>query len=532
VYLKNVLGKFYLKYLKGLFLPRDLIKYALKKHHGRISIIYGKKKITCGRLYERAKKLANAFSGLGLQKGDRIAVFLRNCPEYFEIRAASYLSGAVLVPVVWDTGSGDLVFILNDCGIKLLFYHEDLPEEKRANIRKKTKIKYFVKVPKTGNPPGRGNDIAYEELLLKYAASEPQIELTGDDPASINFSSGTTGRPKGIKLLQKSWVNSFYNYVLNSTKTRREEFCVFHSLSLATAGGTAFLPALFLGAKNVIADKFDAKESVSLIMKNRVNNIFMSPGYFMPFLEYCKTANIKPALSNIIIGTEPMPGEKFKEAIEFFGPVVQEGYGMAEVLPPLCLLSPKDYMLPGGKVREGVLLSVGRPLKGVRIKILNEKIEKCPVGKIGKIAVKSSSVSCGYWNNPDLTRAHYKKGWFYSDDYGYFDSEGYLYIMGREKDILSRRGEKFVFAREVEEILHTHPYVSEACVLSGNDKKIRAFVSLKKEFPGFKPEELIKFCGDKTDKNAVPETVYIVPELPKNESGKIDRKKIRKSAII
>jgi acyl-CoA synthetase (AMP-forming)/AMP-acid ligase II len=510
----NHLLKWYLKKFKALNLPRDLIRFAIKRNKDKVAIVDNGVHVRYAELYERGKKLANALLKLGVIKGDRLGILLHNCREYFEIRIAAYFTGIVLVPLVWDMPLEDIVFILNDCEVKCLIYHPEILKGDIGLLKEKTGIQNFIPVP-------------YENLISRASAVEPSIKLKETDLASINFSSGTAGKPKGIMLLQRSWANSFYNYVLNSPRIQTGEHIILHVLSFATAGGTAFLPTLVLGFKNIIMDRYNIEKAVHLILKHKVNAIFISPSHFIILLEYCKNRGIKLPLTGIMVGTEAMPQAKFKEAIEFFGPIIQEGYGMVEVPPPLSLSCSRDYMICKKEINEKILLSVGKPLAGVKAKIVDEEGRENPSGRIGKIAVKSPSISSGYWNDPELTRRHYKDGWFYSDDYGYMDRNDYLYILGRREGIIKKNAGESIFTRQVEEVLHRHPAVLEACVFSGDEGKIFACVSLRKKVPGITPAGLISFSGESLDKDAVPAVINIYPELPKNASGKLDRKKIR-----
>lgn len=498
---KAKLAYFYFRKIKKIFLPRDLIIEAVKRNKNKIAVVEENKSFTYQEIYERGKKLANSLADLGLNKGDKIAILLYNCREYFEIRIAAYLSGLVLCPLVPDTLLEDIIFILNDCNVKAIIYHNDLYNLK---IKENTKIKFFISAEKD-----------YEALALGGESKDIKIDLKPEDLASINFSSGTTGRSKGIMLMQKNWVSSFYNYVLNSPRASKKNIKMLHIISLATAGGTAFLPSFFLGIENYFIDKFDEKEIINLIEKQKINTIFVTPSWLNLLIDFCKYNEIKLKLENIIIGTEYISREKFKEAIEFFGPIIQEGYGMAEVLPPLSLICSKDY-LKEDKIDESKLIFAGIPMQGVEAKIVDKK------GKMGRIAIKSKTVSAGYWNNLELSKKCFKDGWFIPDDFGYINEQGYLYVAGRAQDIID--SENMIFRRDIEEVLYSHSDILEAYVFLKNNK-IYAFTSLKKGSKIAGEKELLNFCNNKL-KNLSVESIKIVPVFPKNYSGKIDRKKL------
>lgn len=492
--LKPRLLYFYYKIIKGIVLPRDLIKESVNKNRDKIAVSESDKKHTYFEIYQRAKRLSNSLSNIGLKKGDRVALFMYNSKEYFEIRIAAYLSGIVLIPLVYDLSIDDIKYILKDCEPKAIIYHKELLSE----TIKDSGVKIFISIPDD-----------YEKLVSEGKPVESEADLSLDDLASINFSSGSTGRPKGILLTQGSWMNSFYNYAINSSKKLKEEIRIIHVLPLATAGGAAFLPAFFIGAKNYFLKEFNEQNLVDLIERYDINSVFLAPSHLNLLTDFCRNKGIKPKIENIIVGTDIMHKEKFKEAIEFFGPIIQEGYGMAEILPPLSLMCSKDYLKD-----ESRLLSAGKPLSGIKVKIVGE-------GERGAIAIKSSTVSKGYWNRPELDKKRFINGYYVSDDFGYIDNEGYLYVCGREQDLINKKD--MVFKRDIEEVLHKYPGVLEAHAFVRNGQ-IQALVSLKRGME-INLEDILDFSKTMLKDNH-PEKITVIKEIPKSATGKINRKMV------
>ncbi len=511
----NRLAKFYLQKIMGLALPKDVIKYSVNKNRDKIAVIGQERQITYGELYNRAMKLANALTGLGLNKGDKLGVVLYNCQEYFEIRIASYFTGIVLVPIIWDMALEDVIFILNDCGVKCLIYHLEILGDALEKIKQKTAVKKYIIAP-------------YDDLLSGANSVEPKFNIESGNLASINFSSGSTGRPKGIMLTQGNWANSFYNYLLNSPRARTHKMVFLHILPLSTAGGTTFLPMFLLGAENILIKKFDPARVVKLIEEYGINTFFASPSLFIDLLDYCKNENKKPNLFRIIIGTEAMPKAKFREAIDYFGPIIQRGYGMAEVLPPLTLLNSDDYMNDSA-VDERKISSVGKALLGIKLEAVDENGSVNAPGVTGKLAIKSGTVSKGYWRQEELNATMYKDGSFLSNDLGYSDKDGYWHILGREEDIVKTDGGKIYFASQIEEALHENPAVLLACVFRGENERISASVSLRRGRKNAGSEDLRNFCEARFGREALPapDIFRIVSEMPVRATGKIDRKKIK-----
>ncbi len=512
--MKNKLIYFFLRYINGIALPRDLIRFAVKRYADAVAVVDGQVEVTYKELYLRAVKLADALTKANINKGDRLGILIYNCRHYFEIRLATYLAGIVLVPLSRDLSGEDIILIANDCAIKAFIYHAPLLEGRMEALKEKTLIGFYLSIDETEN--------AYEHFLAQGKPVVPNIPLAPDDLASINFSSGTTGRPKGIQLSQKNWLASFYQYLLNSQVALKTHFSFLHIIPLATAGSTAVLPCFAKGAKSIITNDFDAGKIVSLINARQITRVFLTPSWFIALLEYCRTKAIRlPSLEGIIVGTAPLASQRLKEGIEYFGPIIEIGYGMAEILPPLFLLNANDYW-EKGMVKEEKLSSVGKQLKGVEVKIVDANRQILTDNQVGEIVLKSKTISQGYGNNEDLTKVHYKDGWFYSDDFGYLDEEGYLFVLGRRRDVIKGDADQMHFAREVEEILHTHANILEASVYLDDAQLIQARISLRDKSQKLSEKEIQEFCKNKLPDSLIPVKIVICQQQPTKTTGKID----------
>jgi acyl-CoA synthetase (AMP-forming)/AMP-acid ligase II len=496
----KLVGYSYLKHIRRLILPKDLIRFGISRNRNKIA--FPEENITYEVLYENSKRLANALLEIGLRKGEKIAFFSKNCREYFEVRIATYLSGIVPVPLIWDLKIEGLIKILNECSVKAIIYQNELLEDKIDYLKEKTFVEFFI--------PLKGNEEkSYNSLISNTSSKEPNIKININDIASINLSSATTGSAKKIVTLQKNWSASFYNYFLNSDFSP-EDIIALHVIPFTTAGSTTIIPAIISGVQNIILDEFEPEKVVWLIDKFKVNTIFLTPGWLNLLLEFCqKKGKRLKSLKKIIVGTDRIQKQKFKEAIDFFSPIIEQGYGMAEALPPIAFLKPKDYFKEG-KLIEGRLLSIGKPVKNVKVKIESHSNE-VKKGEFGEIVIKSETVTKGYYNDEGLTQKHFKNGWFYSKDFGYKDEDGFIYLMAREEEIIE--GEKIGIIRKLEELLNESLSIKEGAVLNIENKKI-AFVSLKSNLDN----EIRKMFDD----------LVILEEIPKNACGKIDRKGLQR----
>ena len=323
-----------------------------------------------------------------------------------------------------------------------------------------------------------------------------------------NVSSGTTQKtPKIIQLSNQNWTESLYNYIRNAADTGLHKNIVFMcTLPFVTAGSTTFLPAFLSGLKYIVVKEDTAPEAlVHYIKKHKVTRLYLTPSRLLELLEWGKAQNeTLPSLKQIITGTERMPPLRLREAIEYFGPIIYLGYGMVEALPPLTLLSPKEY---------SKLNSVGRVAKGVKIKFLKDD----------RIAIRTKTVSDGYLDNPEVNSERFKRGWFYSDDYGYMDEEGFLYVWGRKEEILTLEPRR-IFAKELEERLSRIPCIHR-CMAMRKNGKVYVFASLRKEMdPGEAEQEIYRFCTAASGDIIMPDRIIIKRRLPINSLGKLDRR--------
>jgi acyl-CoA synthetase (AMP-forming)/AMP-acid ligase II len=259
------------------------------------------------------------------------------------------------------------------------------------------------------------------------------------------------------------------------------------------------------------------------IEKYEATYLYTTPCRLMDLTDLCQAQGRSfPSLERIIVGTERMPLARLKDAIAAFGPIISVGYGMVEVLPPLSLLAPQDYGC-GGDLDDDALTSVGRLQQGVDIKIMDEGFAETPSGTVGKIWLRSATLSPGYFSNDDLNRHYFQDGWFHSDDYGYLDAKGFLHIMGRKQQILSRK-DGLRFAVELEDKIYELAFVSRAAAVLRGDR-IRLAICL---VPGTDTNqakaEILDFCKSHVDECLIPNDITILDRLPLTFLGKLDRK--------
>jgi long-chain acyl-CoA synthetase len=297
------------------------------------------------------------------------------------------------------------------------------------------------------------------------------------------------------------------------------------------AGNTHFRSSLYTAGCNIILKFFDPKETLEIIQKERATHMDFVPTHLVAMLNL-PDAN-KYDLSSMKFlwyGASPMPLEVLKKGMKVFGPIFGQGYGQSESGPAISHMSKDDHnVLDRPEKEQKKLMSAGRPDIGVQVRIIDDKNNDVEPGKVGEITVRSKQTMVEYWHKPDETKATVIKGWLHTGDMGYYDEEGYIYIVDRKKDMIISGGEN-VYPREVEEVLYRHPAVLEAAVIGIPDpywiEKVHAVVVPKKG-ANTTPEELIAFCKKQIAGYKAPKSVELVEALPKNPAGKILKRELR-----
>ncbi len=501
----------YLKYLKRINTPKKLILFSVKRSRESVILEDGDKHNGLKELNSCANRVAGFLLKLGLKKNDRIGVLLKNSTEFLILRLAAYKTGLVFCALIDDFDNGQIREKIEELEFRAFVSDRDitsildsLPPEAIPKLL----------VESGGGESSRGA-IMFSTLLEHTNDLEPKIDVRPDDVTAIGFTSGTTGKSKGVVWEQKVLLNSFYNFLLNMPLSSGKAV-MLQFLPFSTVASLSILPWLASGGKMILLEKFNPGRIAEIISLKRVTHLSMAPSFLFELWDYCRGNNRKhdfSSLRSISVGSSPLAGNKLVELISFFGPIITQGYGMAEVLAPLASLRIDNPLLESDK-----LLSVGKPVKQVKIKI----IQKDQTG-IGIIAVKSNTVSLGYQTSQGLLKSSFQDGWFVTDDLGYFSEDGFLYIKGRRKNLV-KKDDNFIYIRDLEELLHKIPGVLEVAVI-WDDKKVSAYVSPQSNSP-LSVSQIKSYLDGFNDTECKFDEIKIVPKLARSSSGKILRDKL------
>ncbi len=469
----------------------------------------GPRAFTYAQLANRCNRIANGLKGLGLSKGDRVALLLMNGAEYVEAVFACSAVGLIAVPLNWRLGHDELAFILADCAPKVLIHHAQFAQRAEALARGCSSILKRLESVDSGAPS------SYEEFIAS-ARDDDAVDASvgGDDPHLIMYTSGTTGNPKGVVLTH---ANCFWQSVNGWALGVAPETVALVILPLFHVGGLngSVTPMIHVGATVIIPPKFDPGDTLATMQKERVSGMVAVPAIYQMLYDHPDFP--KTDLSSIVAfisGGAPLGIEltrKYHErGLEF-----RQGYGLTETSPGVTGMGPGECLRKAG--------TAGRPCLYVDVRIVDDDGRELPVGRAGEVVVRGPNVMAGYWNRPEETAKVLRDGWFHTGDIGYLDEDNFLTLVDRKKDMIISGGEN-VYPAEIEKVLLEHPGIAEAAVVGRADPKWGevpvAFVVPR---PGYAltAGEIVGFCADRIAKYKTPKDVILREVLPHNAAGKI-----------
>ncbi len=456
-----------------------------------------------------AARLAHALRRLGVQPGDRVAVMLPNCPEVLQAYAAILKAGAVVVPIVFLLAPEEVRHILTHAGARVLLTAPELA----AKAEGWTGTRVLV----GGEAPGAP---ALEELVAREPEIFPAVDRQADDLAVILYTAGTTGQPKGVALSHRNLLANARStaslYELDRERWSLAVLPLSHSYGLSLGHTGAIL-----GTRAVLLRWFTPQAVLEAIERDRVQQMAGVPTMYLYLLGFPEAGRYDTrSMRQWNSGAAPLPVEIVEPFEKTFGGRLLEGYGLTEASPVV-----SAHRLSG----ERRLGSVGRPIPGVEVRIVDDADRPLPAGEVGEVCVRGDNVMLGYYRMPEETARVLRHGWLHTGDMGRLDADGYLYIVERKKDLIIRGGFN-IYPREVEEVLYAHPAVAEAAVVGRPDPLMGeepvAFVALKAGARA-SPEALIGFCQERLARFKCPRAVHLVESLPKSPVGKILRKELR-----
>jgi acyl-CoA synthetase (AMP-forming)/AMP-acid ligase II len=500
-----------------------ILKRTAKNLPDREGLVVGGRRLAFKEINERVNQLANALLAQGLQKGDRVGLLFYNSLAYFESYLALYKAGLIWVRLNYRLSISELTNMMRDSQAFAIIYGPEF--EKVAD-----EICSNVSAVKLRIHQGEGPGLGYEDFLSSGSKEEPSIEVNEEDLSDIWYTSGTTGEPKGIMITHRN-ILTCVQLLLSDVYWITEEDKLLTVGALSHAGSVRVLPFVSRGALNVLHKSFDPMEIFETVEKEEITDISTVPTMLLALMDHPERRNYDlSSLKTITYAGAPTPVERIKEAVNIFGPILDQSFGQAESIITITHLPKHEHIVNNDPEREKRLASVGREYPGVQLKVVNEKDEECAPGEIGEVITKSDLVMKGYWNRPQQTAEALKNGWLYTGDLGYQDEKGYLYLMDRKHGKIITGGLN-VYPREVEEVLSQHKAIAEVCVFGVPDPKwgeaVTAAVTLRSG-TDTSEQELIEFCKSKVASYKTPKKFHILDSLPKSAYGKILQRELKK----
>ncbi|TMM56748.1 long-chain fatty acid--CoA ligase [Maribacter algarum] len=509
-----------------------LLENSAQKYADKTAFTFMDSSLSFAQINGAANQVANALVSLGIRPGDKIALSCFNLPYFPIIYNGILKAGATVVPLSVLLKADEIHYHLENSDAKAYFSFtgtEDLPMGQMGHEGfQKTEAceHFFMIMPKSDMPSTIEGVETLGTMMRGQSPIFDTVETKSSDTAVIIYTSGTTGRPKGAELTHS---NLFANTVLSADliDCKPEDtllivlplFHIFAMTVMMNAG-------LYRGATSILLPRFDAEGVLSLMHKHKVTIFAGVPTMYWGLNSYLDTnefniSTIKSTLKTCASGGASLPVPVLEKFEKTFDLTILEGYGMSEGSPVVTF----NQLDVGRKIG-----SVGTPVWGVQVKLVNEEGEEVPVGEKGELLYKGHNVMKGYYKNPEATARTIKNGWLHSGDIAVKDEDGFYFIVDRTKDMIIRGGLN-VYPREVEEVMMKHPAVSMVAVIGVPDdekgEEIKAFVLLN-EGQTTTEEELTEYTKGNIAAYKYPRIIEITKTLPTSATGKILKKELRK----
>lgn len=500
----------------------DMLKTTALRYPDKAGIVYENRDYyTWSEMNRRVNALAHSLLSLGLQHQDRVAMICRNCPEYLVFYFACAKAGLIAVPLNTWHKEKEMSFLINDSSARVI-----IVDEQFSDVVKKSDagcVEYFIGF---GEKHGYSHDLM--KLITGPSVTEPEVKVDEEDLFAISYTSGTTGRPKGTMITHRNCVSAVTHMAMEM-RVMPHSVYLLHAPMFFAAGGGGRFPSILRGSRTVLI-QYDATNFLKTIERERVTHFSGSPTPMKRLVDHPDVGkfNLK---SVKVIGLTGAPHSlaEIKGIEKVFGHVWQSSWGMSETGACGSMLQPEEVDLNGPTA--GRAASIGVAQYGVEIRVVDDNGKEVPRdGKTpGEIIIRGDNVTRGYWNLTQETAETIRDGWLYSGDIGTVDRDGYIYVVDRKKDMI-KSGGILVSAREVEEVIYTHPAVASCCVIGVPDAEWgetpKAVVVLK---DGMKATaaEIIELCRKNLSSYKKPTSVDFVYYLPINASGKIVKKDVK-----
>jgi acyl-CoA synthetase (AMP-forming)/AMP-acid ligase II len=500
----------------------DIPRLQARTYGDKTAIVFEGRRSSFADIDRAANRVAQRLRQEWVNPQDRVAILAKNCDLFFEIWFGALKARACLAPVNFRLAAPEIAYILNDSRAKVLFVgpeFADLAEKALADVKDKP-----VVVALEGTRGGWPDYLAWRD---RAEAIDPHMGDDPEDDVIQLYTSGTTGNPKGVQLTNRNYIAFLDMSKSVEGFAYRDDETVLGAMPLFHVGGTnPTLAAFASGSTLAILRDISPAGLLDLVMQEKVNHAFIVPAVILMLLNAPEIANADlSSLRTVAYGASPIAQDVLERAQQRFGCGFLQFYGMTETVGAGTYLPASAHDPAKGKLR-----SCGIPWPGIEVRVVDADDKEVPLGEVGEIVIRAPIVMKGYYNRPDATAESVRDGWMHTGDAAYQDAEGYFFIYDRVKDMIVTGGEN-VYPAEVENAVFGHPAVADVAVIGVPDERwgeaVKAVVVLK---PGAGADEasIIAHAREKVAAYKVPKSIDFVEAIPRNASGKVLRRELRK----
>lgn len=508
-----------------------LISWAAAQHGHRPSVILGLQTLSHADVETRSNRMAQALIALGLRPGERIAVLLENSLESVDSVFGAEKAALTFVALNARHTLAEHLDILDDAQASAVLLGPQFePLAAALSQACGARLPDLRLVISHGFVSSTCVDI--DAACAAAAPTPPRLEVRREHVMRIAYTSGTTGKPKGVAYTVERWMARLHNHFLAMEYGLGVDDAMLHVGPLTHAAGVYLFPCFLRGARNIVQNRFDPPALLAAIAQHRITHLMLVPtmmGRLVDAIEGGAPCDLS-SLRRIHYGTAPTPVSLIRRAQAAFGPILRQQYGMTEAVQPLTVLYPHEHVGDSPDGADDPIGSCGRPTCNVQIVLRAQDGSPVAQGEIGEITIAHQGIGkVELWRNPRAMAEAVRDGWFYTGDLARFDQLGYLHIVGRNKEMIISGGFN-VYAREVEDALASHPAVLEVAVLGLPDPEwgeIVAAAVVLRSGSAITQDGLIAHCQARIAGYKKPRMLALLQELPRNHAGKVVKSALR-----
>ncbi|MGA3600208.1 class I adenylate-forming enzyme family protein [Lysinibacillus agricola] len=512
---------------------KNMIKNVVMEYGTKTATVFEEVERTYQQFYNRINKVSNSLINLMIKKGDRVVLLLNNRPEYFELYFGIFGFGGIAVPLNTRLAPTELIYIINHSGANTLIYEDVFKEKIATIINDLPEVKNFVSVGEKDE-----KSLNYEEMLQDAESTEIDCDVVEDDIAFLCYTSGTTGRPKGVMITHKNMTQMCSYQLIELPRFRHYiGMCLFPFFHIGVMMG---LNKIAMGMTCVFAN-FSTERIAKVIEQYKVNDLDITATQLKifsndPVIQEYDLTSLKTVSTGGGFSSADTLRKFFERFEEDDDVVVANIYGMTENTAHVMsnIISRKTLgkeikkmdLLPGIKASG---LGAGKPIYGMLVKLVDNNGNQVPENEAGELIVKGDTVMKGYWQEPDKTAEAVIDGWYYTGDIGVRLETGEYFVVDRKKDMIVS-GDENIYSAEVENVLATHPEIEEVAMIGLPHEvygEVAIAIVVLKEESSVNDQELQDFCRGKLAGYKIPKQVHFAQQLPRNASGKILKHRLK-----